>query len=254
MNLCPVQEPGNLLGQIELLLSHDLAAAARHLEKALELEPTNPFVLGNASQLTMKLGRMANTIEILEFLVTRDPVSPYSHFYLGWANLHARRPDAAITALDTTLKLNPDWLGASFARSMALLMKGQAEAALLAFESDSSEARRLIGEAMAYHALGRQSESDSALAELIEKHQQGAAYNIAYVMAYRDEADHAFDWLDKAIEYNDSGVSRIAVTPWFDKLHDDPRWQPLLEKLGKSPDQLLAIDFSVTRLRTENKN
>jgi hypothetical protein len=36
------------------------------------------------------------------------------------------------------------------------------------------------------------------------------------------------------------------VDNFFTSLHDDPRWQPLLEKGGVSADQLAAIEFTVT--------
>ena len=63
---------------------------------------------------------------------------------------------------------------------------------------------------MACHTLGRTAESDDALAELIESFEQDAAYNIAYVFAFRGEADAAFEWLDKAVHYNDPGLAEIA--------------------------------------------
>ncbi len=96
----------------------------------------------------------------------------------------------------------------------------------------------MIGLPMAYYALGQAAESDAALTELIDKHEQGWAYNIAYVLAFRGEADRAFEWLDKAVEYKDSGLSQIPVQVLFANIHDDPRWLPFLESIGKSPEQL----------------
>ena len=57
---------------------------------------------------------------------------------------------------------------------------------------------------MVYHALGRKADSDAALTALIAKYEKGASYNIAYVYAFRGEADKAFEWLNKAIEYGDA--------------------------------------------------
>ena len=39
------------------------------------------------------------------------------------------------------------------------------------------------------------------------------AYNIAYALAFRGEADRAFEWLDKAVEHRDPLVGLIAVDP-----------------------------------------
>ena len=98
---------------------------------------------------------------------------------------------------------------------------------------------------MAYHALGRSAESDSSLRELIEKYEQEAAYNIAYVYAFRGESDLAFAWLDRAMQYGDPGLTAILLQPEFANIHGDSRWIPFLESIGRSPEQLAAIDFEV---------
>ena len=95
-------------------------------------------------------------------------------------------------------------------------------------------------------ALNSTAASDAALAELIEKYEQDAAYNIAYVLAFRGEADRAFEWLNKAVAYNDPGLAGIATQPLFANIQLDPRWLPFLESIGKSPEQLAAIEFNVT--------
>ena len=66
---------------------------------------------------------------------------------------------------------------------------------------------RLVGLSMAYHALGRTAESDAALAELIRKYERDCALPHCLRLAYRGEADRAFEWLDKAVEYRDPGIS-----------------------------------------------
>ena len=68
---------------------------------------------------------------------------------------------------------------------------------------------------------------------------------IAYALAFRGDADRAFEFLDKAVHYGDSGLSHAANAPMFANLHDDPRWIPFLEKIGRSPKQLAAIKFKV---------
>jgi len=98
---------------------------------------------------------------------------------------------------------------------------------------------------MAWHALGNKAKSDAALAELIRTQEKESAYNIAYVLAYRGDADRAFEWLDKAVAYHDPGLFGIAVEPLFANVHEDPRWLPFLRKIGRAPAQLAAIKFDV---------
>ena len=127
-----------------------------------------------------------------------------------------------------------------------MLLKGENAAALKAMQQEPDEAHRLEGLVMAYHALGQAAESDAALTELIEKYEQQWSYFIAAVLAYRGEADRAFAWLDKAVQYNYRGLTYIAVEPRFANIYDDPRWVPFLESIGMSPAQLAAIEFEVT--------
>jgi hypothetical protein len=104
---------------------------------------------------------------------------------------------------------------------------------------------RLVGLSMAHHALGQKAESDAALKESIEKHGRGYSFNIAYVFAFRGEADRSFEWLDKAAEYHDLYLSAVAVHPMFTNIHSDPRWLSFLRKHGMAPEQLAAIKFDV---------
>jgi hypothetical protein len=98
---------------------------------------------------------------------------------------------------------------------------------------------------MAYHALGRRAESDTALNELIGKYEQTMSYNIVYVLAYRGERDRAFEWLERAVKYRDTALGAMPFDPLLESLHSDPRWLPFLRKIGKAPEQLAAIKFDV---------
>jgi Flp pilus assembly protein TadD len=146
----------------------------------------------------------------------------------------------------TVLSLAPGRGGAHANLGTTLLLHGDAAGALAEIEQEKSEVWRLMGLPMAYHALGRRAESDQALATLITKFEKDAPYNIAYNYAFRGEADKAFEWLDKAVEYQDTGISEIVNENLFANIHSDPRWLPFLRKVGKAPEQLAKIEFKVT--------
>jgi hypothetical protein len=106
----------------------------------------------------------------------------------------------------------------------------------------------MIGLPMAYCALGRKTEADAAFNALIAKYDKDSPYNIAYAYAFCGDADKAFYWLDKAVTYQDPGLSGMVTENLFDKIHSDPRWLPFLRKIGKAPDQLAKIEFKVPPL------
>jgi len=234
------------LGFIVMSYDNDLAAAARHFERALQLEPADTSIIRVAAYLTGALDRPDETVALAEFVVNRDPVNPAGHFLLGYSYYHTERWDEAIASFRTAQMLSPGSGGAQYLIGVALLMKGEPQAALEAIQLEDLGFFRLVGLSLAYHALGQTVESDAALAKLIEQYEQSGAFNIAYVLAYRGEADRAFEWLGKAVEYKDTGLSEITYLPFFPNIHDDPRWLPFLESIGKSPEQLAAIEFKVT--------
>jgi hypothetical protein len=75
-----------------------------------------------------------------------------------------------------------------------------------------------------------------------------ANYGLVLIYAFRDETDKAFRWIDVAIENGDLDLSEVHINIQLSNLHDDPRWAPLLEQLGKSPEQLASIKCQVTLL------
>ena len=233
------------LGLIAMYQNDD-AGAANHVERALALDPTNLDVVGNASTFLKHLGRLDESLALDEAIVRRDPVDTTSLFNLGSKQLSSARYDEAIASFRTALSLNPGMGTLHFALGVALLLKGDAAGALAEIEQDTGEIYRMIDLPMAYHALGRKADSDAALAALIAKYEKDAPYNIAYVYAFRGEADKAFEWLDKAIEYHDAGLSQIVPEKLFDNIRSDPRWLPFLRKIGKAPDQLAKIKLKVT--------
>jgi len=234
------------LGLIALSYDRDLAAAARYYEQALALAPTDTDIIGDAATLAQSLGRLDEAIQMKEYVVARDPVSPRGFHNLGNAYRWAGRWDEAIKSYYTAESLSPGYIGAHTGVAQALLGKGEPEAALEAVLEEPSRPWRLIGSSMVYSALGRTVQSDAALAELMASWEMDAAYNIAYVLAFRGEADRAFEWLDKAVAYNDPGLSEVVVENCFARIHDDPRWLSLLAKIGKAPSQLADVEFQVT--------
>jgi hypothetical protein len=106
----------------------------------------------------------------------------------------------------------------------------------------------MISLPMAYCALGRKADTETALNALITKYEKDAPLNIASVYAFCGDADKAFEWLDKAVAYQDSGLSEIMPENLFDKIHSDPRWLPFLRKIGYAPEQLAKIEFKVPPL------
>ncbi len=223
----------------------DLVAAARDYERALALESTNPGIIGDVAIFMNHLGRPDDAIALNEYLAAVDPVTPIRHLNLGYSYLAARRTGEAIAAFRTSIRLHPSMPAAHCLVGTALLLDGRNGEALTEMQQEPFEPLRLIGEAMAQFALGDTEASDATIGAVTAKYPDWA-YNFAYLHAFRHENDRAFEWLDKAVELGDPGLSEIVVEPMFDNLREDPRWLPFLTSIGKSPDELDAIQFELT--------
>jgi tetratricopeptide (TPR) repeat protein len=236
------------LGLSTMFGGGELALAAKHFERALALDPTDLDVLRNAAVLLSdELGRVDQALVVDAVIVRRDPVNVNALFKQGIDQRMAGRYDDAMASIHTVLNLSPGRGEAHLMLGFVLLRKGDASGALAEIEQETSEVWRMIGLPMAYHALGRKAESDQALAALIGKYEKDAPYNIAYVYAFRAEADKAFEWLDKAIKYEDPGLTQIVGEEGaFDNIRSDARWLPFLRKIGKAPEQLAKIEFKLT--------
>lgn len=237
-----------------IAMNDDVEQAARHIERALALDPTNPLAIRYAAVLLRNLTRLDEAIALDEYMVAHDPVNPIGFSNLGFKYLYAARWDDAIAAYRSALRLSPGYIGAQFYIGVALMLSGQPEAARAAMQEEGFDAFHNLGLAMIEHTLGRPEASNAALNAVVEKYEHHAAYNIAYVHAWRGETDLAFDWLDKAVEFNDPGLSEIPGWPLFENLHDDLRWAAFMRDNGYAPEQLAGVAFTIrlpdTRERT----
>jgi len=235
----------SVLGWLAMVYDGDFAAAAKQYERALAIEPTNTDIIGDAASLATSLGRLDLSIALNEYANARDPIEPVGRANLGGAYLGAGRLDEAIASYRSAVLFAPGYFTAHYGIGVALLRKGDAQAALAEMQKETDAIARLLGLTMVHHTLGHKPESDAALAELTKKYADDAAYNIAYALAWRNEHDRAFEWLDKAVALQDPGLSEIVFQPLFANLYEDPRWLPFLRRIGKAPEQLAAIKFDV---------
>ena len=227
-------------------LDNDPRAAAEYYQMALAKAPGEQAVVGNVAIFLQTLGRMDEAIELARFYVRRVPNSATAHGELGVDYYFVGRWEEAIASSRTALKLSPGYTGAHAIIGTSLLLGGgDKSVALEEIRAESDEIYRMSSLPLAYHALGRRTEADAALAQFTKDHASDSPMLVAAIHAYRDEPDQAFAWLDKAIATSDPYVQYALVEPLYRSLHEDPRWNTFLRKAGKAPEQLAAIRFKV---------
>jgi TolB-like protein/DNA-binding winged helix-turn-helix (wHTH) protein/cytochrome c-type biogenesis protein CcmH/NrfG len=220
------------MGRIQQEVDFDWAAANASFQRAVELAPGNPEGVRMAARSEALFGRFDKALPLFRGAVDLDPLNADSWELLGFTEFLTGRLDKAAGDLKKALELDPDLWNVHYFLSEIYIMQGKPQDALPEIERVQEDDRRLYQYALAYHALGRKKEADTALNELITKYQAIEAYDIATIYAFRNQPDKAFEWLDRAYVQHDDGLMETKVDPLLKSVHNDPRYAGLLRKLN----------------------
>jgi len=218
------------MGRIKRQVDFDFAGADFSIQRAIALEPGVPENLGQAAFMAELFGRFDKALTLDRQALELDPLNAEIWEYLAENRFYAGQLDEAVADIRKALELNADTWGSPIILGEIYLLQGRPQDALR--ESERTPAAfHIRTSAMAYHALGREKESDAALRQLIEKLHSSAAFSIATVYAFRNQRDEAFQWLDRAYAQRDGGLTFLKIDPLLKNLHSDPRYTAFLKKI-----------------------
>ena len=212
----------------------DFAGARADAEKALTLAPGESSVQSLYGVQIAAFGKIPQAITAMKKAIELDPLSGFAWANLGLYETVNRNYSVARRALERALVINPTNDSFHFALGQLDLLQGQFKEARAEFAKQSSEPSRRVADAMVEHASGREKESEQALQEVIARNSADMAYQVGEVYAFRGETDKAFEWLERAYQQHDSGLTGIAYDPLLLSLKPAPRYAELLKKLDLS--------------------
>ncbi len=219
------------MGRIKQQADFDWAGADASFQRAIVLEPENPEGVRLAAFSAAFLGRFDEALKLGRRAVDLDPLNADSWEELGEIEFFAGQLGEAIAKSKKAMELKPDVWPGPIQLSQIYVLQGRPKNALPEIERVRYEPSRAFLYAIAYHALGREKESEAALRELIEKYHTSMACQIAQVYSFRNQSEEAFGWLDRAYAQRDSGLIGTKVDPLLKSLRNDPRFAALLKKL-----------------------
>jgi len=223
---------------IETNFDYDWKAAAETLRKALALAPQDPSVLMWSASLAQARGDIAQGIDLMRRVVALDPVNAQARAFLANGFSYAGKQDEARAEFAREIELNPSAPNSHAGIGLTYLLEGKFTEAAAAAQQDAAEWARLLVLSCARWSQKRIPESDAALAELIAKTGETAAYQVAEVYGYRNDRDHAFEWLERAHRQRDAGLPGLRADTLLQNLHVDPRWDAFLRTMGLTDEQL----------------
>ena len=221
------------LGRIKMLHDWDWAGAEASYQRALVLEPAGQSsVISQSGNLARILGRFDEAVALGRRATEIDPLIAGRYHNAGLAFYYAGLQPEAIAAFRKALELAPDRERTHSMLAAVSLEEGLSEEALVEARQEKNPIFQLWSMALAQHALRRENESSASLTQLIARYRADAPYHIATVYAFRGETDRAFEWLERAYAVRDSGITLIKGDPLLKTLVGDPRYAPLLQKIG----------------------
>jgi TolB-like protein/Flp pilus assembly protein TadD len=230
-------EPHSTLGLI-LYYAFDFSQSKKEFERAIALDPNDATAhqwFGNGPLIVT--GEFDRAIAEGKRAVELDPLSLVINTDLAVSYTMARRYPEAIEQLNKILAMDPRFYYARWTFGLALQCNGQLPEAIAQYKKAAEltdDPLVLAWLAQAYAKAGQRDEALKLLAqmeELATKRYVGA-WSFAIVHLALGEKGKAIDDLERAFrERSDPFITFIKVSPLFDPLRGDPRFDALAEKI-----------------------
>lgn len=219
------------LGKISFNLHRDYSTAKREFDRARILDPESSVTIYWTAVIAAAAGDFVKAIQLLKEAIARDPLDGEIYFEIGQVYHFAGRLPEAETALRKAIDLVPARPGLHSELGIVLLARGQGDAALHEIARETDADARATALACAYHILGREAESQSALKTLEAERGNSAASGIAQIYASHGNLEQTLAWLDRAYHQQEY-LMNLKVDPWFKSARDDPRFKALLHRMN----------------------
>jgi tetratricopeptide (TPR) repeat protein len=221
-----------MLAHIQWVYDWDWNAAEGTARTALLHGPHDARALEVASNVASSLGHFEDSLKYAMAAVEVDPLNPYILRNLGLKHWAMERYDLAEDVFRRALDLYPDREGSHSSVARFITLQGRPEEAWQLLQAEKNKNFGTMVSVLILHDLGRTDEARQANQYVIDNAGDWLAYQIVENFAYMGDVDAAFQWLEITLEQRDGGMTYILGDPTLTALHNDPRWEPFLLKVG----------------------
>ena len=232
-----------MMSMIALEYDYDHDSAIAYLEHAKTLGPNSKDLWHYEIRAARLSDDFALSIRLTEAALQRDPKSTRTHYVLGLTYMLTGRMDDAKKSLRRAIELSSNSAGSRFYLGAIFLLEGDFDSAKHHFELEIRDGYRAMGRALLFYAQADNDQADQALKDLIALGYRWT-YQIASVYAYRNEADNAFIWLDRAMDRRDTSILSLRRDPFMDNIREDPRLAQVYKRMGIA-HKAMPVDTAV---------
>ena len=235
----------NPLAAVEIYYKRNWLAAERCFQRSIELNPNFADTPHHYALCLALCGRNDEAIAQLNRALQLDPFFAGLNLHEGKLYYLLRDYDRAIEGYMKTLDLHPSYAAAHEWFGDACEKRGMTSEAItqwasaLMLEGNHDHARVLE---QTYAASGFDAAvrvlSQNKLDRLKERIARGeyvSAFHFLTAHIRLDDKDEAFSWLAKTVEEPTWSALETRINPLLDPLRDDPRFEPLMQRLSVSP-------------------
>ena len=216
----------------------DLIGGESEYRRALELGAKSGEVHAIYAYCLTYLHRGDEALAAIQRARALEPESVLVASYCAVNLMFARRYDEALAECERCLALDPGFATADWIRSHLLTLMGQPAAAVEAAERSVALTNRqsfsLAGLGTAYAAAGRGADAARIVQELMDRSRTEYVSSLwfADIATQLGEADRALEWLERAFASRTPALICLGVSPLYDSLRRDARFQALLDRIG----------------------
>lgn len=225
------------LGFVSTNFDWDAQTAERELKRAVELNPSSADAHGAYASYLSPAGRHEQAIAEARRAQELDPLAHPSWEGLCWVLIMARQYDSALTECRKAVERAPDFGFAHANLGLAYAMRGRfpeavAEAERGARLDDSPLMLTFLAQVQAQ--AGHRREALQVMEDLkqLTKRRYVCSYEVAAAYVALGDKEEAFRWFDKGVEDRSDCMPTLAVDPRLDSIRSDPRYQPLVRRVG----------------------
>lgn len=223
------------------LFDWDWKGAEAGFRRALHLNPNYANARHWYAHFLIAIGRIDEALAESKRALELDPVSAVMTNHLGWHHMYARDYDAAVSALNYTLLLDPEFvLGHWYLGITYALMGLYSEAETAYSRALTRDNQDIVIRADAAHFYAVSGQTEKAMSELdalmqISKSRYVSSFGLALICIGLGDDDRAIDYFDKAFDEHSDMLVYLNVDPRLDRIRSDPRFELLVRKVGLPP-------------------